>query len=225
MLCIPDKNSSPEIEVFDQKSGQAFWISIYTRQTRIILFSHSISGSLEHLLTVVLLYLTTVTNKLLVFHTYSLFQVCLWLEQDIMELKMAKLVSWNIDKKTNSPHCLFINVFAIYKRCVGNNYHTNKPNFIGPCKVYPCKNCNYALLPLFQISMSRYIPVRTTMDSEDHYHSPYDTHELDSDQHYEAPTCLKRNPSGSLFIPSGEDGQCDHREGSSFESQSRELIW
>ena len=52
--------------------------------------------------------------------------------------------------------------------------------------------------------MSRYIPVRTTMDSEDHYHSPYDTHELDSDQHYEAPTCLKRNPSGSLFIPSGE---------------------
>ena len=56
---------------------------------------------------------------------------------------------------------------------------------------------------LFQISMSRYIPVRTTMDSEDHYHSPYDTHELDSDQHYEAPTCLKRNPSGSLFIPSG----------------------
>ena len=53
--------------------------------------------------------------------------------------------------------------------------------------------------------MSRYIPVRTTMDSEDHYHSPYDTHELDSDQHYEAPTCLKRNPSGSLFIPSGED--------------------
>ena len=73
--------------------------------------------------------------------------------------------------------------------------------------------------------MSRYIPVRTTMDSEDHYHSPYDTHELDSDQHYEAPTCLKRNPSGSLFIPSGEDGQCDHREGSSFESQSRELIW
>ncbi len=26
-------------------------------------------------------------------HTYSLFQVCLWLEQDIMELKMAKLVS------------------------------------------------------------------------------------------------------------------------------------
>ena len=53
--------------------------------------------------------------------------------------------------------------------------------------------------------MSRYIPVRTTMDSEDHYHSPYDNHELDSDQHYEAPTCLKRNPSGSLFIPPGED--------------------
>ena len=52
--------------------------------------------------------------------------------------------------------------------------------------------------------MSRYIPVRTTMDSEDHYHSPYDTHDIDSDAHYEAPTCLKRNPSGSLFIPSGD---------------------
>ena len=52
--------------------------------------------------------------------------------------------------------------------------------------------------------MSRYIPVRTTMDSEDHYHSPYDTHDVDSDAHYEAPTCLKRNPSGSLFIPPGK---------------------
>ena len=52
--------------------------------------------------------------------------------------------------------------------------------------------------------MSRYIPVSTAMDSEDHYHSPYDTHDLDSDAHYEAPSCLKRNPSGSLFIPSGE---------------------
>ena len=51
--------------------------------------------------------------------------------------------------------------------------------------------------------MSRYIPVRQTMDSEDHYHSPYDTHDVESDAHYEAPTCLKRNPSGSLFIPSG----------------------
>ena len=56
---------------------------------------------------------------------------------------MAKLVSWNIEKKTNSQHCLFINVFAIYKRCVENDYHTNKPNFIGPSKVCPCKNCNY----------------------------------------------------------------------------------
>ena len=52
--------------------------------------------------------------------------------------------------------------------------------------------------------MSRYIPVRTTMDSEDHYHSPYDTHDIDSDAHYEAPSCLKRNPSGSLFIPTGK---------------------
>ena len=55
--------------------------------------------------------------------------------------------------------------------------------------------------------MSRYIPVSTAMDSEDHYHSPYDTHDLDSDAHYEAPSCLKRNPSGSLFIPSGEAPQ------------------
>ena len=54
--------------------------------------------------------------------------------------------------------------------------------------------------------MSRYIPVSTAMDSEDHYHSPYDTHELDSDAHYEAPSCLKRNPSGSLFIPAGPAG-------------------
>ena len=52
--------------------------------------------------------------------------------------------------------------------------------------------------------MSRYIPVSTAMDSEDHYHSPYDTHELEGDAHYEAPSCLKRNPSGSLFIPSGD---------------------
>ena len=29
--------------------------------------------------------------------------------------------------------------------------------------------------------MSRYIPVSTNMDSEDHYHSPYDTNELDSE--------------------------------------------
>ena len=31
------------------------------------------------------------------------------------------------------------------------------------------------------ISMSRYIPVSTNMDSEDHYHSPYDTNELESE--------------------------------------------
>ena len=29
--------------------------------------------------------------------------------------------------------------------------------------------------------MSRYVPVSTKMDSEDHYHSPYDTNDLDSD--------------------------------------------
>ena len=52
--------------------------------------------------------------------------------------------------------------------------------------------------------MSRYIPVSTAMDSEDHYHSPYDTHEVEGEAHYEAPSCLKRNPSGSLFIPSGD---------------------
>ena len=56
---------------------------------------------------------------------------------------------------------------------------------------------------VFGNHMSRYIPVSTNMDSEDHYHSPYDTNDLDCDAHYEAPTCLKRNPSGSLFIPSG----------------------
>jgi hypothetical protein len=26
--------------------------------------------------------------------------------------------------------------------------------------------------------------------------SPYDTHELEGETHYEAPSCLKRNPSG-----------------------------
>ena len=50
------------------------------------------------------------------------------------------------------------------------------------------------------------------MDTD--YHNPYDhrplglknsTNNSDSDQtanHYEAPSCLVRNPSGSLFIPS-----------------------
>ena len=33
----------------------------------------------------------------------------------------------------------------------------------------------------FIFSMSRYVPVSTKMDSEDHYHSPYDTNDLDSD--------------------------------------------
>ena len=43
MLCILDKNFSPEIEVFDQKSGQAFWISIIIiLRGKVELFSHSI---------------------------------------------------------------------------------------------------------------------------------------------------------------------------------------
>ncbi|XP_059078932.1 teneurin-m-like isoform X2 [Tigriopus californicus] len=40
---------------------------------------------------------------------------------------------------------------------------------------------------------------------ENDYHSPYDHHddqESDHLNHYEAPTCLARNPSGSLYIPS-----------------------
>eukprot|EP00095_Tigriopus_kingsejongensis_P004812 maker-scaffold182_size278544-snap-gene-1.29 protein:Tk04812 transcript:maker-scaffold182_size278544-snap-gene-1.29-mRNA-1 annotation:"gmc family oxidoreductase" len=41
---------------------------------------------------------------------------------------------------------------------------------------------------------------------ENDYHSPYDHHEhgQESDHlnHYEAPSCLARNPSGSLYIPS-----------------------
>jgi hypothetical protein len=43
---------------------------------------------------------------------------------------------------------------------------------------------------------------------ENDYHNPYDHRRMngggdDSDQlnHYEAPSCLVRNPSGSLFIP------------------------
>ena len=36
MLCIPDKNSSPDIEVFDQKSGQAFWISINMKMLKAV---------------------------------------------------------------------------------------------------------------------------------------------------------------------------------------------
>jgi len=52
--------------------------------------------------------------------------------------------------------------------------------------------------------MTGYIPVRTKMDSEDHYHSPF---ENDPDGihegHYEAPSCLRRNPSGSIFISNG----------------------
>ena len=73
------------------------------------------------------------------------------------------------------------------------------------CKHLPLLITHYCVQAVV-VSMSRYIPVRTTMDSEDHYHAPYDTHDArgDSDAHYEAPSCLKRNPSGSLFIPSGE---------------------
>ena len=41
---------------------------------------------------------------------------------------------------------------------------------------------------------------------ENDYHNPYDHRRMnggDDDQlnHYEAPSCLVRNPSGSLFIP------------------------
>jgi len=40
---------------------------------------------------------------------------------------------------------------------------------------------------------------------ENDYHNPYDhrrvTDESDLHNHYEAPSCLVRNPSGSLFIP------------------------
>ena len=74
------------------------------------------------------------------------------------------------------------------------------------CENFIDTSINHYCVQAVVVSMSRYIPVRTTMDSEDHYHAPYDTHDArgDSDAHYEAPSCLKRNPSGSLFIPSGE---------------------
>ena len=50
-------------------------------------------------------------------------------------------------------------------------------------------------------------------EMENDYHSPYDHqqdggggggHESDHLNHYEAPSCLARNPSGSLYIPSGK---------------------
>ena len=105
--------------------------------------------------------------------------------------------------------------------------------------------------------MSRYVPVSTKMDSEDHYHSPYDTNELDSDvsfspeilwniiylfayvfvfvhkknnfimktqAHYEAPSCLKRNPSGSLFIPSGKQQQSYYYIKNHFLSSQKSLL-
>ena len=111
----------------------------------------------------------------------------------------------------------------------------------------------------FIFSMSRYVPVSTKMDSEDHYHSPYDTNDLDSDvsfsprnfmkyhicvflfayvfvfvhkknnfilkmqAHYEAPSCLKRNPSGSLFIPSGKQQQLYHYLKNHFLSSKKSL--
>ena len=104
------------------------------------------------------------------------------------------------------------------------------------------------------------MPVSTKMDSEDHYHSPYDTNELDSDvsfsprnfmkyhicvflfayvfvfvhkknnfilkmqAHYEAPSCLKRNPSGSLFIPSGKQQQLHHYLKNHFLSSQKSLL-
>lgn len=40
---------------------------------------------------------------------------------------------------------------------------------------------------------------------ENEYHSPYDQHgESDQLNHYETPSMLARNPSGSLYIPSGK---------------------
>ncbi len=43
---------------------------------------------------------------------------------------------------------------------------------------------------------------------ENEYHNPYDQHDGDHESdhlnHYEAPTMLARNPSGSLYIPSGK---------------------
>ena len=48
---------------------------------------------------------------------------------------------------------------------------------------------------------------------ENEYHSPYDQHDLSHDQesdqlnHYEAPSMLARNPSGSLYIPSGKSNK------------------
>ena len=56
--------------------------------------------------------------------------------------------------------------------------------------------------------MSGYIPVRTKMDSDDHYHSPYDMNDPECNDHYEAPSCLRRNPSGSIFIPTGPSDPC-----------------
>ena len=55
------------------------------------------------------------------------------------------------------------------------------------------------------------------MKMENEYHHPYDLQrplagtikgsESDQPNHYEAPSCLVRNPSGSLFIPSSSGNQ------------------
>ena len=52
---------------------------------------------------------------------------------------------------------------------------------------------------------------------ENEYHSPYDQHgESDQLNHYETPSMLARNPSGSLYIPSGKENNlmlnCDWGE-------------
>ena len=46
---------------------------------------------------------------------------------------------------------------------------------------------------------------KAAMQQQQHNHSSLDRGDHDSDQlnHYEAPSCLVRNPSGSLFIPAG----------------------
>ena len=41
------------------------------------------------------------------------------------------------------------------------------------------------------------------MASEDHYHSPFNTNDNIQEVHYEAPACLQKNLSGSVYISNG----------------------
>ena len=52
----------------------------------------------------------------------------------------------------------------------------------------------------FAGSMSRYIPFSNNMDSEDQYHSPYDTNELDSEERYISPYFSHLYPSSRLTM-------------------------